>query len=115
MTAFGQSSKENDTICLTLPEAKRLAYIKLNYKQLDSITGLQSLIIDELNKAVENRDNELKLCEEKNENLKKTNTLLIEKHKKEVEIYTRKKTFVNKVKPYLIGYILGSIIRSYTN
>ena len=111
VTASGQSLRVNDTIVLTLPEAKRLAFIKLNYYKLDSITKMQSNEIELLSRSIESKRLMLDKCYTKNSNLKDQISLLKTKHNAEVQIYTRKKTFLNKINPYIIGLIAGYLAK----
>ena len=110
--ASGQSLKPIDTICLSLPEARHLAYYKLNFPKLDSINRLQAQMIDLLNKSLESKRKLLDICYLENENLHKQIDLLKAKHAKELQLYKHKKTFWQKAKPYAIGFVSGIVIYS---
>ncbi len=91
-----------------------MAYYKLNFQKLDSINRMQAQMIDLLNKSLESKRELLDICYLQNENLHKQIDLLKAKHAKELQIYKRKKTFLQKIKPYAIGFASGVVIMSVT-
>ncbi len=111
MIASGQFSK-TDTICLTLNEAKQLAYIKINYPKIDSLTRMQAQVIELLNKSIESKRKMLDLAYLQIANLQKQIDLLQAKCEKEIQIYKHKKNFWQKAKPYVIGFATGIVIYS---
>lgn len=110
MTASGQFLKLPDTLCFSLPEAKRLAYIKLNFQKLDSTNRIQAQMIRLLNKSLESKRKMLDVAYMKIENLTQQNALLESKLKKIKQIYQPKKTFWQKAQPYIYGFVAGAAI-----
>ncbi len=109
LIASGQSSR-NDTICLSLPVAKKLAYIKLEYIRLDSLSVKQKELIKLMAESLATREQTIELLRTEIANLQAKSYLLDEK----IKTYQKKDKllkfrFGKKIKWLSIGVGVGAI------
>ena len=107
--ALGQSLR-TDTLCLPLPVAKKLAFVKLEYVRLDSLTIKQKQLIKLMAESLATREQTIELLRTEVANLQAKNFLLNEK----IKVYQKKEklwkfNFGKKIKWLSIGVGVGAI------
>ena len=100
---------QDDTLCLTLTAAKRLAYIKLEYVRLDSLSRRQRRLIDAMSDALATRDRTITLLHTQIDGLNRKNELLRE----QLDIVDKRRRlfgfgFWKKIKWLSIGISIGA-------
>ncbi len=107
--AYSQS--KTDTLCFSMPVAKKLAFIKLDYKRLDSLSIEQKNLISMLDRSIEQKRRMLDLCYLQNSELQKQIELLKARENLAVEKaeINAKTPFFVKVKWISIGIGIGAL------
>jgi len=105
------SQSKTDTLCFSMPVVKKLAYIKLDYKRLDSLVIEQRQLISLLDTSLTQKRRMLDLCYRQNSELQKQIELLKARENlavEKAEINNRTPFFV-KVKWISIGVGIGAL------
>ncbi len=106
------SQSKTDTLCFSMPAVKKLAYIKLDYKRLDSLVIEQRQLISLLDTSLTQKRRMLDLCYRQNSELQKQIELLKARENlavEKAEINNRTPFFV-KVKWISIGVGIGALV-----
>jgi len=108
----GYSQNRNDTICLNLSTAKKLAFFKINFGKLKELNKQQSELIALLNLSMKQKRKMIDLCYQKNDDFEKQILLLKQKSSTEITIEkTNLKTpFFIKIKYISIGIGVGGLL-----